>query len=241
MIITKAPEIRKLYLERIRDFVTGKREMPAVRYTDKRTQIHLSDVTSLCLLQPYYHRVTLNPPKMSYESAMRFLRGRVIERAIATEALPMEKDGIVCTVDNLEPFTEIKSTTEGSHEYKPEKEHPDWIKRMMGYCTVYEKKKMNLFVIFIAGNMINQLMYYWKKSKEKPKYSSIDADAWAVKFTPEELKANWEWTIETKRLLEDHVEMGVSIPKEIIDITKPDWVCKLCEWAPMCDYINGYE
>ena len=100
MKITRAPEIEVIYDQKIQDLMTGKTEMRSVRYTQKRTRTHLSDVTSLCILQPYYHRVisAFLPP--SYKSCWSFLRGRVVERSIALELAPVTVDCIIGTVDD---------------------------------------------------------------------------------------------------------------------------------------------
>jgi len=68
MNIKRAPEIEAVYDQKIQDLMTGKTEMRAVKYTQKRTRTHLSDVTSLCILQPYYHRVMVSVLPPSYTS-----------------------------------------------------------------------------------------------------------------------------------------------------------------------------
>ena len=112
MKLIRVPEIEAHYDGRIRDLITGKSEMRAVRYANKRTRTHLSDVTGLCLMQPYYHRVLDNPPPPSFRSCWSFLRGRVIERSIASELAPVVVDDVIGTVDDIidGSIVEIKST-----------------------------------------------------------------------------------------------------------------------------------
>ena len=239
MKLTKAPEIEAVYDRRIQAFMTGERGMSAVKYTQKRTRTHLSDITSLCLLQPYYHRVKPLPP--SYTSCWRFLRGRVIERSIASELPPVTSDDIIGTVDDIidGDIVEIKSTAQGSEFFNPEKEQAEWIDRMKGYCYMYKKKSMYLFVVFIVGNLPNYMWWSVKQYGKKPKkYQGFATRAWKVSFDSKELEGFWANAIEIKRLLEEAVHSRTpEILFDIVKATKPEWICK----PEMCQYYKGCE
>ena len=244
MEIVRSRAIEDIYDKKIQDMIVGKREMRAVKYTNKRVKIHLSDVTSLCMLQPYYHRVLDNPPLPSFNSSWSFLRGRVVERSIALELAPVTVDGIIGTVDDIldGEIVEIKSTAQGSEFFNPGKEQPEWISRMKGYCYMYGKTQMYLFVVFIVGNLPNYMWWSVKKYGKRPKkYQGFATRAWKVSFDSKELEGFWAETIETKHLLEKAVsDKTPEILFDIVKANKPEWICKpeLCQYYDKCEYRN---
>jgi hypothetical protein len=226
---TERPDIAAAYVQRIKDLVQGKRTMPAVDYPerDNTGPLHLSDL-DLCLNQTYFRRTTPldQHPPMSDKSALFFLRGRVIERAIAQETKSALYDGILCTADDIHPeygLGEVKSTTKDSVRFDPLKSGfnvPHWITRSMGYCKALGYESINLVVLFLTGN-------WCKRGSGVP----VDLKAWKIDFTTEELDANWAEIKRREALLMDHIETG---PMTNEQAGTPDWMCKSCDWAVRC-------
>ena len=236
MIITKKPEIAKAYIARIQDLMMGRRVMGSIEYKARGDGIHLSDL-NLCPLPAYFYRtspVADIPP----DAAMRFLRGRVVERAIGQEATPVVRDRITCTVDDDHPeygIAEIKSTAEGNTFFRPEKEHPDWVERMKGYCHAWGREKINLIVFFMVGNMQDYMFWAVKKNGGRPeKYCGIDMVAWELQFTEQEIADNWVEMLRRRDILEAAVAADVPIPMEEVNARRPEWMCKGCTYNKIC-------
>ena len=159
MIIKESPRLAEIYTQRIIDLVEGRREMRAIQYDPegRKEHIHASDLDGLCPLPAYYSRVIENPPPLDPEAGMKFLRGRVIERAIAHECPTVELDGIYCTIDDIYPegigLVEIKSTAQSSEGFDVVRDAPQWLTRMKTYCYVYGVNQIGLVVFFLIGNM----------------------------------------------------------------------------------------
>jgi len=244
------PQVRDIYLRRVVDMMSGARGMDAVSYADRdNSVIHLSDLQG-CMLVPYYR---LSTPKEKWpcidpQSALRFLRGRVIERAIAKELPPKISDGISCTVDDwLEDWgiVEIKSTMEGSEFWNPVKEHPEWVTRMKGYCYVHAERESHLVVYFLAGNMPNYTPWSIKehgrvisKKEGGAGYKGVDFKAWTFQFTDDEIKENWARMLEAKDTIELAVSHGVPPDIETVEPTVQSWHCKMCGWQDTCYYYR---
>jgi len=244
MKVTDNKELAQVYGNRIRDFMTGKRAMKAIEYPPRNMEIHLSDLQNCPL--PAFYRMILPPeelPEIDLDSALRFFRGRVFERAIGGELAPQELDGIICSIDD-EPIMggvpEIKSTAKGSGFFNIEKEQPDWLERLQGYCRVYQLNIGHIIVFFLAGNMSDWLPWSIKRNAGKPeKYRGIDLKAWTFTFEPYEITENWNEMVRRGGLLENAAkyftpENPEPIPLDEVDARRPKWQCGYCNFADRC-------
>lgn len=262
MRIYQDPEVRSLYAGRVIDMMTGKREMPLVRMSTpaERTKcIHASDLDdSLCPLPAYYSRVTPanQYPPLSIDSALKFLRGRVIERAIAKENNPVIKDGVMCTVDDepeeLPHPVEIKSTASTSTDFRPDRDYPFWMSRLKTYCNAYDTDTMHLAVFFLVGNLPS--FAFWASKDERKKtgrYQGVDLNGWTVKFTDKELKEHWDNILLRRDILSEAIETECPIDSAIVEMHLPwrlrksgkknYWQCKDCRWRDVpCYYYDEY-
>lgn len=246
MKITKAPKIKEYYDKKIEEVFQGKRSLPAITYGHKRTEWHLSDLTSLCLMQPFLHRTLKNPPYNPASSCWKFLIGRMLENAIASELEPVKKDGIIGTVDDKigNDLIEIKATREGTKNFNPFVAHPDWLDRIMGYCNMYNRKSMCLFVIHYCGNLMDYTPWRCKElsSKEemvgqwfKTKYENVTTDSWRVTFDSKELEAFWSEVVELRDIMDNCVKTGNPPPDGLIE-KKPEWLCGTESSSYQCMY-----
>ena len=246
-----SPEVAEAYSQRIVDLVEGRRTMPAITYDGDRSKtFHASDFDDgLCILPAYYSRILENIPPLDFVSAQKFLRGRVIERAIAEEEIPIVKDDIHCTIDDKNPdfgIAEIKSTTD-SHEFFDIKERPYWVSRMKTYCFASDNTKINLVVMFLAGNMASYLVWNIKNHNDKVAYETSALDAWTFEFEQGELEEHWKQILDRKETLEHALEKQTPFPKSWVEEFLPYsdrksgrkyWQCEGCRYARDCYYYN---
>ena len=233
MNIYENPHVEAAYIKRVAEYLGGPRD---------DTKIHLSDLQGCPL--PAFYRLTTPvelQPGDDRSSILRFFRGRAVERAIATEMEPKEKDRIICTADDMHPdhgLGEIKSTMEGCEFWKPEREHPEWVERMKGYAHINDETKVNLIVYFMGGNVMNYTPWSIKQNgRVQGKYRGVEFKVWTLEFTPEELEANWAVMLERRDVLELAITHGVPPePDYVTGLLKP-WHCKLCRWRDTCYYI----
>jgi len=257
MIIKESPKLAEIYTQRIIDLVEGRREMQAIQYDPegRKKHIHASDLDGLCPLPSYYSRVIPNPPPLDPQAAMKFLRGRVIERAIAQECPPIERDGIWCTVDDIYPewigLVEIKSTAQSCENFDFVRDCPQWVTRMKTYCYAYGEKKIGLVVFFLVGNMPSYSLWNLKdKSLRREKYTSVNLRAWEVRFKPHELKENWIEMLARKEKLEEAIKKGKPFPPEYVrrflpvnkekSGEKAYWQCRGCRFKEVCYFFQEY-
>jgi len=243
MKITKAPKVVEYYDNRVKEIFHSGRKIPEIQYSSKRTQFHLSDLTGLCLLQPYYHRVLQNPPMPSSDSCWRFLDGRNFERSIASELPPVTLDGIVGTVDDKievdgeEGLVEIKWTKD-TCEVDPLISHEDWIRRMKGYLQMYNRNWMWLFVQFVAGNLMGYAP--WISGFKNPeKYIPPVRKAWRIEFDNKELEANWVEVVECKEMMEKCVRDVTPPDFEVVKRYRPSWICRYCHCKLVCELFEA--
>jgi hypothetical protein len=216
--------------------------MRAVKYDFRSNDdLHLSDF-DLCILVPFYRRVLDDPPTMFNDAALKFLRGRVVERAISEEMEPMAVDDIYMTIDGTHPDgipIEIKSTAEGSEFFDP-KRNEHWIRRSMGYCLGYKVNEIYLVVYFLSGNMSDYLPWAIKRNKKTPdKYQSVSLRAWELEFTDKELQDNWTETLRRKAVLQEALRSGEPPDEAEVKRTYQEWQCKGCEMNVACYFFKN--
>jgi len=257
MIIKESKELAETYKQRIIDLVEGHREMRAIQYDPegRKEHIHASDLDGLCPLPAYYSRVIPDLPSLDAESAMKFLRGRVIERAIAQECPTIQKDGICCTVDDIHPefgLIEIKSIAQSSENFDVVRDAPQWVTRMKTYCYAYGVTQIGLVVFFLVGNMPSYTVWNLKdKSLRQQEYKSVDLRAWTLRFKPVELKENWIEILARADRLRKAIEEQKPFPPEYVrrflpynkdkSGEKAYWQCRGCKrYQPICYFYNEY-
>jgi hypothetical protein len=231
MNAVEKPERAAEMLSHVRALMTGGRTLPAVTYPKRGSEIHLSTL-DLCLQQSLFNLTLDNPPPISDDAILRFIRGRVVERSMAEEAAPAEKDGIICTVDYISPdwgLAEIKSVATDSSKFSPMSAkggiYPHWRQRMMGYCHAYDTDSITLFVYFLIGNTAS---HKWGAKGRRP----VDLRAWEVTFTPEELAENWAMVMRRKAALEAALNDGGVLPDEFV--APETWLCEGCQFSEIC-------
>lgn len=197
------PDIADHYGQRIIDLMTGRRSMPEVKYPERKGGTwHISDLDGAGCLGLSLCRARFEElPQIEVKSALQFLKGRVVERAISTHdsISPTLTDDIWGSADDFTEefgFAEIKSTTADMDKFEPLTKYPWWAKRIMGYCHAYKVPFWNLVVVFLVGNL-------WT-NKRAP--TTIGIKAWKLFFSPDEIKNNWEKLVERKMLLENWLE-----------------------------------
>ena len=240
MRATEDKKLVSLCIDRARKILSGKIELPEVRYNSDRSGIHLSDLDS-CPAQAFYQK-TLGEkvPELGDHSILNFTKGRAMERFFAEEQDRVIIDDISCTADGYAAghgYLEFKTTAEQLDFWDPLAEHPDWIERMLGYCQAYRQTHWNLVVFFLFGNAPNRLWWNIKRyGKSKEKYVGIALKAWRLDFTEAEIGDNW---IEMKRrrdLLLDCLKNETPPSKRWIDEQTPEWKHKLCQMKDVCYY-----
>ena len=261
MKVIKNPKVLAFYSRRIIDMMTGKREMPPVKLStpgQRKESIHASDLDdNLCPLPAYYNHV-IPPeqyPPLAIDSALKFFRGRVMERAVAEEEKPVFKDDIACTVDDwpeeLKYPVEIKSTASTSTNFSPGKDFPFWISRLKTYCYAHDVDTMHLVVLFLVGNLPS--FAFWTPKAERKltgKYQGVDLDAWTISFTTEEIEEHWDKILTRKATLENCIAKETPPVPEFVEANLPVrkrkngkhnyWQCKGCRWIDICYYYEDY-
>ena len=236
------PDIAEFYLQRIRDLMLGNRIMSEVRYDYERKPdiIHASEIDDgTCPLQAYYHRVLpeSNVPPIADISVLLFLRGRVVERAIASECETIEVNGIGCRPDDhTEDFgySEIKSCWKDSTKFNPadkEKGYPHWIQRIKTYCYVTEQLTYNLVVMFMIGNT-------WTTKWNSPDRVPCALKAWRLEFDQDEVNKNWLTMLNRRDLLLKAIDSGISILWGGVPKRLPPWGCRSCQFTSVCEYYD---
>jgi len=225
MIAKLNPELADWRVEQLRNRLFNSR---------KDDPIHASEVDGNCLLKAYYRRTEEHLPPLGKDQILRFMRGWGIEYYIAprSEKLePKEKDGIICSVDDLTDFgiSEIKSTAMNLRDFDPVKSTPQWISRGGIYCNIFDEDHFNLEVFFVRGN--------YKDIREEYR-------CWTIYFDPDDLLNIWATAQRKKALLSACVATLSPIPMNEIqplEFKKGKTECSYCELSPMCYYFQGKE
>jgi hypothetical protein len=201
---TERKDIADFYGQRVIDLMEGKRAVPAVSYPARKPgEWHLSDIDgAVCLGVPLCRARYADIPKIGVKSALHFLKGRVVERAIADghEIEPKFVDGLWASGDDLSHFgyAEIKATTADMDKFNPLTKYPWWLNRIMGYCRAYDVESWNLVVVFIVGNL-------WTNKKNP---TTIGIRAWELTFDRDEIMLNWGRMLGRKEMLEKWISEG---------------------------------
>lgn len=231
MNAVEKPERAAELLNHVRQLMTGGRTLPAISYPVRGNEIHLSTL-DLCLQQSLFRLTLPDPPPPSDDSILLFMRGRVVERSMAQEAPPVEKDGILCSVDYISPewgLAEIKSVATDSSKFSPLSKkngiYPHWKQRMMGYCHAYDTDRITLVVYFLVGNTAS---HKWSNPGRK----KVDLKAWEITFTPEEMAENWGLILRRKAALIAALNDGGELPDEFV--APETWLCENCEMSEIC-------
>jgi len=234
MNAVEKPERAAEFLAHVRALLNGERTIPALEYKQRGPEFHLSDF-DLCLYKTYLRKTEENAPESSDIAILKFIRGRAIERIMATEADPAEKDGILCSVDYISPtwgLAEIKSVATDSSRFQPldprNGPYAHWLRRMKGYCTCYGESRITLFIYFMVGNTGS---HRWGA----PDREDVALRAWEYEFTPEELAENWTDVLERKDALEYAINHGGEMDDRFA--AKADWECRGCEMSPLCPFF----
>ncbi|CAK0779111.1 hypothetical protein CCP2SC5_880012 [Azospirillaceae bacterium] len=197
-------DISEFYGNRVIDLMEGRRNMPEVSYPARKAgEWHLSDIDgSVCLGVPLCRARFPQIPPIRIKSALHFLKGRVVERAITDgkSIEPKFMDGLWSSGDDLSPFgyAEIKATTADMDKFRPLAKYPWWINRIMGYCRAYDVESWNLVVVFIVGNL-------WTNKKNP---TTIGIRAWELAFDHDEIMLNWGRMLGRKEMLESWIADG---------------------------------
>jgi hypothetical protein len=235
------PDIAAEHIQRIKDLVSGKQRMPAVQYNFSRggEPAHASELDGLCLQQAFYRRIAGDDYPMSDQAAMFFLRGRVVERAIATEQPPREYEGVICTIDDyhaVHGIIEIKSTAMDAAKFDILKSSPTkhWLVRAKTYCKAYAEDRITYVVYFLIGDS-------WTKRTKR-----VDMRAWTVTFTPRELDDNWKLIAERRDALMSALKDFEGRAGTSLDggpdrkyASQEEWLCKSCDFSVICPHIKS--
>ena len=212
----------------VRDFIEGRRELPAVKLTRHLEPgiMHASEGEH-CPVKPYYARTLENPPPLGRRSIFLFMAGRLFERQFTTPLPPKEKDGIVGEVDGEFDglLIEFKSTRQDMDRFNPETSQPEWIQRAKTYAYIHDVDRIGFGVWFLVGNM-------WTHKTE-----NTGLKAWTLEFTPEELGENWLYMLEQRESLFRCINNGELPEEEWVKARRKDYECKGCQYAPLCPFF----
>ena len=247
-------EVAEFYTQRIMDFMTGKRTMPSVSLAHRPEGIHASDLDdNNCPLTSFYSRTLESPPPITRDEALKFFRGRTVERVIAQEAEPREVNGIWMTVDDVSDeygLAEIKSTATSNVGFLPDVDFPQWVTRMKSYCYGYEKKQIHLVVYFLVGNMPSYTVWNIKDLPKGTSYCGVDLRVWTYEFTDSELRAWWllaeERAEELSGAILTHSPPSPDSVRERLPFRlnkkgeKVFWQCRYCRYSPYCYYHEQF-
>lgn len=157
-----------------------------------------------------YFRIT--QPEKEYigdEAILKMDIGRVYHEIFEfypISELSISKDGVSGTVDMIgEKITEIKTTR--ASKKKPIEENILWLKQIMGYCYILDKKEADLIVIYLVNGSIK---------------------CYSLTFTEEELKENWLTILCHKYLIEE--SLAANEPPEEYQTEE----CEYCGFKKLC-------
>jgi len=225
--------LRRKKLDDLYELISGKQVMKSVTYPPRDfDDIHLSDLEweGSCPMISYLSR-TEESKKYNDLTILRFLRGRIVERAIADELEPLVKDDIICTLDDYDEFgySEIKSTIKDCDSFDPITSYPHWVNRCKGYIKAIEEDHINLIVLFWVGNI-------WTSRRRGVETVPVELKAWTLFPENDEVDEHWNECIRRRDILRNALDSDD--PAELIKATekyKPSWFsCDGCEHNETC-------
>lgn len=227
--------LRRHKLDQLYELISGKKTMREVKYSPRNfDDIHLSDLDwdGGCAIIPYFSRTEDGEFPFSDITVLRFLRGRIVERAIADELEPIMKDDIICTIDDYIEgigYNEIKSTVKDCDSFDPITSYPHWLTRCKGYMKATEVERFNLTVLFWVGNV-------WTARKTGNPRIPVELKSWMLLPEEGEVDKNWEECLRRRDVLRKALDSGD--PTELMEATrklKPKWFgCDGCQYYEIC-------
>ena len=253
------PELADSYLENIKSYLRGERELPASKLNTRPQGIHQSNLNDHSCIQKGYFSNVIGQKDMTDTDALNFIAGRLFERGVAFvgELDPVLQDDIWVTPDDETPgfgLTEIKYTvTTSLQEVKDEQ--PQWVCQMKNQAYAFGVNHINLLIYYAMGNAPSS--FFWNKSRPKEvPYRGKELQAWTYEFTDEEIEDNWRAVVERKDILVEAIENETPINKHIVLLELPwnwkyerknkvvirkwkdYWQCKLCAYSVNCELFD---
>lgn len=182
-----------------------------------RTGIHVSDLL-YCLRKTYFRRVNEIP--ITDRMQLLFAIGKAMHNYLhpGQGEQSVEVDGILCSPDNTEDKSEIKTTRSNSDKFNPS-DMPKWERQMMAYCKALGVKVYNLDAFFICGNY-------------KPPFPTLRTFEYT--FTEGEIESNWQWLKARRDILVKALETDTPPAKDC-----EEWECKECEAIGYCSALSA--
>jgi len=252
-------ELADSYLENIKAYLRGERELPASKLNTRPQGIHQSNLNDHSCIQKGYFSAVLDPKPLDDADVLNFGIGRLFERGIAFvgELEPKMKDGIWVTPDDEAPglgLTEIKYTTATSLQDVPT-EQPQWVCQMKNQAYAFGRTHVNLLIYYAMGNAPSS--FFWNKNRPKDvPYKGKELQGWTYEFTGGEIQENWDRVVERKNTLVEAIENKAQIHKDIVlkelpwnwkeqkknkvvvNRWKDYWQCKNCNYSTECDLFD---
>lgn len=237
---TRTPDRDPWFIDQIKGVLSGAREVPAITYKRRGPELHLSDL-DLCLFKTFYRLTREDIPPISDQAALKFARGRAIERLVGAEVDPIEHDGILLTPDGICPWGpyEFKSVNTDSSKFSPNTAkngvYKHWTQRLLGYLTAMDTDRITLAIYFQSGN--TQSHKYGMAGREAVSLYTYEGVA-----TEDEKAENWARILDRKHALEAAINDGTPIPEAYG--AKETWECGTpgdgCEMAEFCDHWRAW-
>ena len=199
---------------------------------DFETEIHLSDLTR-CITKSFWQRliattqegVQAHADSIDDRSAL-FMYIGVMGEAVLDELAPERESrqfqGITARADweiGEEEFLELKTTRiyvrqENKVKTWPSKGFPvEWIRRMAGYCWIYETQEWHLGMVLVVGG---------------------DIMTYTFKFGAEELIKYWADFLKPRHEVLRNAIVSKLPPKAYR--YNDDWECTVCPFKMFCDF-----
>ena len=244
-------ELADSYLENIKSYLRGERELPASKLNTRPQGIHQSNLNDHSCIQKGYFSNVIGQKPITDDSALRFLYGRSIERVLAFtgELDPILQDDIWVTPDDMHPefgLTEIKATTTSSLE-DVNTFQPQWICQLKNECYAYGVNKVNLVIFYLVGTMPSYAVWAIRNLPKDSVYKGVELVAWTYEFTDEELQMNWLTLLDRRDILVSAIENEVPIHRDVVleqlpyNLKKGDkvyWQCKACDFSVECTLFD---
>ena len=247
----KNQELADSYLENIKAYLRGERELPASKLNSRPQGIHQSNLNDHSCIQKGYFSNVVGQKPISDDAALRFMYGRSIERTLAFsgELEPILKDDIWVTPDDMHPefgLTEIKSTTTSSIE-DVNTSQPQWICQLKNECYAYGTNKVNLVIFYLVGTMPSYAVWAIKNLPKDTAYKGVELVAWTYEFADMELEDHWAVILGRRDMLLEAIENKTPVDGDIVlrqlpyNLKKGDkvyWQCKGCDFSVECHLFD---